>query len=293
MIPAYVKSSSWTCPGFGDLESWPTSVGVSGGSSLTPTPVVNAMGSGMVMQPGLTMATISQGQIISGNMVYQMVHTPQGIVAQPIQVCAGFTLMCVCVYACVCVCVWVRTCMHVCVCVCTCMCVCVYVCVCGCLYVYAGISRQLVFEFVSTSIDLLTWHWQIQASPLQSAVGTTPVIQGNTPLSQIGVVGATVSSQQTTGSFLSFWISSSSLSLSLHLIMFFLWVFFYNAVFLCCCSVCLKASFSFFPSLFRLFDLDVNFHLFFFFLCSAIKHFWLSNFFSFLFDTFCLVCCLC
>ena len=93
---------------------------------------MNAMGSGMVMQPGLTMATISQGQIISGNMVYQMVHTPQGIVAQPIQVCAGFALMCVCVYACVCVCVCVHTCtcMHVCMRECVCMCVCVSVCVC-------------------------------------------------------------------------------------------------------------------------------------------------------------------
>lgn len=49
-------------------------------------PVVNAMGGGVMMPQGLSMATISQGQIISGNTVYQMVHTPQGIVAQPIQV---------------------------------------------------------------------------------------------------------------------------------------------------------------------------------------------------------------
>lgn len=48
--------------------------------------VVNSMGGGVMMQQGLSMATISQGQIISGNTVYQMVHTPQGIVAQPIQV---------------------------------------------------------------------------------------------------------------------------------------------------------------------------------------------------------------
>ncbi|KAL8577815.1 hypothetical protein ACOMHN_054565 [Nucella lapillus] len=56
-----------------------------GGTQLNPpsTPVVAPVG---VMQPGLAMATISQGQIISGNMVYQMVHTAQGIVAQPIQV---------------------------------------------------------------------------------------------------------------------------------------------------------------------------------------------------------------
>ena len=53
---------------------------------MAPTPVVSAVGGGMVLQPGLAMATISQGQIISGNMVYQMLHTPQGIVAQPIQV---------------------------------------------------------------------------------------------------------------------------------------------------------------------------------------------------------------
>ncbi|PVD27058.1 hypothetical protein C0Q70_12208 [Pomacea canaliculata] len=49
-------------------------------------PVVNAMGGGVMMPQGLSMATISQGQIISGNTVYQMVHTPQGIVAQPIQI---------------------------------------------------------------------------------------------------------------------------------------------------------------------------------------------------------------
>ncbi|XP_076457469.1 homeobox protein PKNOX2-like [Babylonia areolata] len=98
----------------------------SGGSSLgslPSTPVVAPVGGGVVMQPGLAMATISQGQIISGNMVYQMVHTPQGIVAQPIQ---------------------------------------------------------------------------IQASPLQSAVCTTPVIQGSTPLSQIGVVASPVTSQAST-----------------------------------------------------------------------------------------------
>ncbi|KAK6173811.1 hypothetical protein SNE40_017205 [Patella caerulea] len=45
----------------------------------------------MVLQPSLpqsalSMATISQGQIVSGNTVYQMVQTPQGIVAQPIQI---------------------------------------------------------------------------------------------------------------------------------------------------------------------------------------------------------------
>lgn len=58
-------------------------------------PVVNAMGGGVMMPQGLSMATISQGQIISGNTVYQMVHTPQGIVAQPIQVkiCLNLNLL--------------------------------------------------------------------------------------------------------------------------------------------------------------------------------------------------------
>ncbi|XP_070183581.1 homeobox protein PKNOX2-like [Littorina saxatilis] len=100
------------------VTDWTVSGGAAVGT-LTTTPM---MGGGMVMQPGLAMATISQGQIISGNMVYQMVHTPQGIVAQPIQ---------------------------------------------------------------------------IQPSPLQSAVGTTSVIQGSTPLSQIGMVGSPMATQQT------------------------------------------------------------------------------------------------
>ena len=45
-----------------------------------------------VPQPTVSMATINQGQIVSGNTVYQMVHTPQGIVAQPIQVCCAIKL---------------------------------------------------------------------------------------------------------------------------------------------------------------------------------------------------------
>ncbi|ESO99940.1 hypothetical protein LOTGIDRAFT_178004 [Lottia gigantea] len=52
--------------------------------------VAQVVNGNIVMQPAvqpsaLSMATISQGQIVSGNTVYQMVQTPQGIVAQPIQ----------------------------------------------------------------------------------------------------------------------------------------------------------------------------------------------------------------
>lgn len=37
---------------------------------------------------------------------------------------------------------------------------------------------------------------QIQTSPLQTTVGTTSVVHGTTPLSQIGMIGSPVSTQQ-------------------------------------------------------------------------------------------------
>ena len=43
----------------------------------------------MTLQSGLAqpaMATVNQGQLVSGGTVYQMVQTPQGLVAQPLQV---------------------------------------------------------------------------------------------------------------------------------------------------------------------------------------------------------------
>ncbi|XP_014673250.1 PREDICTED: homeobox protein PKNOX2-like, partial [Priapulus caudatus] len=40
----------------------------------------------VIQQPTVSVATINQGQIVSGGTVYQMVQTPQGIVAQPIQI---------------------------------------------------------------------------------------------------------------------------------------------------------------------------------------------------------------
>ncbi|KAK3577319.1 hypothetical protein CHS0354_008414 [Potamilus streckersoni] len=53
--------------------------------------VPSSAGNGVIMQPGynqptVSMATVSQGQIISGGTIYQMVQTPQGLVAQPIQI---------------------------------------------------------------------------------------------------------------------------------------------------------------------------------------------------------------
>jgi len=51
-------------------------------------------GNNVMLQQGLTqpaVATLNQGQIVSGGTVYQMVQTPQGLVAQPIQVCICFT----------------------------------------------------------------------------------------------------------------------------------------------------------------------------------------------------------
>ncbi|XP_071094991.1 homeobox protein PKNOX1-like [Haliotis cracherodii] len=57
---------------------------------MTPGVVTSVNGNVVIQQgiaqPTVSMATINQGQIVSGNTVYQMVHTPQGIVAQPIQI---------------------------------------------------------------------------------------------------------------------------------------------------------------------------------------------------------------
>ncbi|KAJ8311831.1 hypothetical protein KUTeg_010616 [Tegillarca granosa] len=89
--------------------------------------VMNSANSLMFQQgitpPGVSMATINQGQIVSGGTVYQMVQTPQGLVAQPIQ---------------------------------------------------------------------------IQSTPLQTQIGTSSVIHGSTPLSQIGVVNSQVPQTPTT-----------------------------------------------------------------------------------------------
>ena len=61
--------------GDGSLLNSPT--GLSGGN--------NAMLQGSNPQPtGIT--NLGQGQVVSGGTVYQMVQTPQGLVAQPIQV---------------------------------------------------------------------------------------------------------------------------------------------------------------------------------------------------------------
>ncbi|KAL5020066.1 hypothetical protein ScPMuIL_002958 [Solemya velum] len=61
---------------------------------LSSSGVVTSMASGgnLVIQQGLggqtsqAMATLGQNQIVSGGTVYQMVQTPQGLVAQPIQI---------------------------------------------------------------------------------------------------------------------------------------------------------------------------------------------------------------
>lgn len=55
--------------------------------------VSSVAGNSLLIQPGIhqpaaTMATLNQGQLVSGGTVYQMVQTPQGIVAQPVQVSA-------------------------------------------------------------------------------------------------------------------------------------------------------------------------------------------------------------
>ncbi|XP_064651451.1 homeobox protein PKNOX1-like [Lineus longissimus] len=52
----------------------------------TVTSVGSVMIQQSVSQPAASVATLNQGQIVSGGTVYQMVQTPQGIVAQPIQI---------------------------------------------------------------------------------------------------------------------------------------------------------------------------------------------------------------
>ncbi|XP_064604645.1 homeobox protein PKNOX1-like [Liolophura sinensis] len=56
-----------------------------------PQVVSSVAGNSLLIQPGIhqpaaTMATLNQGQLVSGGTVYQMVQTPQGIVAQPVQI---------------------------------------------------------------------------------------------------------------------------------------------------------------------------------------------------------------
>jgi hypothetical protein len=57
-----------------------------GQQSQTVSTVGNVVIQQSVSQPAVSVATLNQGQIVSGGTVYQMVQTPQGIVAQPIQV---------------------------------------------------------------------------------------------------------------------------------------------------------------------------------------------------------------
>ena len=58
--------------------------------SPTPVQTTGSTGGVILQQPFAssvpTMQTLGPGQIISGGTVYQMVQTPQGLVAQPLQV---------------------------------------------------------------------------------------------------------------------------------------------------------------------------------------------------------------
>jgi hypothetical protein len=47
----------------------------------------NVMLQQAVSPTAVSMPQLGPGQIMSGGTIYQMVHTPQGLVAQPIQVC--------------------------------------------------------------------------------------------------------------------------------------------------------------------------------------------------------------
>ena len=82
-------------------------IGLDGGdeSDFSPPPPSPAIGTdGMPMTPtaqagGTTVAAASpglaQGQIVSGGTVYQMVQTPHGLVAQPIQVGVSKHVSCI------------------------------------------------------------------------------------------------------------------------------------------------------------------------------------------------------
>ena len=53
------------------------------------TPTMPSAPGGTALSPAAASAGLAQGQIVSGGTVYQMVQTPQGLVAQPIQVSGG------------------------------------------------------------------------------------------------------------------------------------------------------------------------------------------------------------
>ncbi|GIX77004.1 hypothetical protein CDAR_539751 [Caerostris darwini] len=81
-------------PGLGNnMPSSGSSTPSSGGSSSQPLPVPGSNGTinNYVLQPGISpnpmpVNNINQNQIVSGGNLYQMVQTPQGLMAQPIQV---------------------------------------------------------------------------------------------------------------------------------------------------------------------------------------------------------------
>lgn len=80
----------------------PTGQGQMLTTTLPATAVMTQMGGNSVMIQGDLMqpaaaavASLGQGQVVSGGTVYQMVQTPQGLVAQPIQVSFVKQLMCI------------------------------------------------------------------------------------------------------------------------------------------------------------------------------------------------------
>ncbi|XP_035213516.1 homeobox protein PKNOX2-like [Stegodyphus dumicola] len=81
-------------PGLGNnIPSSGSSTPSSGGSSSQPLPVTGTNGTlnNYVLQSGVSpnpmpVNNLNQSQIVSGGNLYQMVQTPQGIMAQPIQV---------------------------------------------------------------------------------------------------------------------------------------------------------------------------------------------------------------
>lgn len=93
--PAYTGSSSSSSGSDSDSRhsSAPVSTAHSVHSHAVQQMVSSSQVSNVLIQPGVqtavSMATLQSGQIVSGGTVYQMVHTPQGIVAQPIQVASN------------------------------------------------------------------------------------------------------------------------------------------------------------------------------------------------------------
>ena len=74
-------------PGFeGDSDDCMISPGRGGNTNNNNNVLANSSVNLVIHPPPTTLTSLGQGHVVSGGTVYQMVQTPQGLVAQPIQV---------------------------------------------------------------------------------------------------------------------------------------------------------------------------------------------------------------